>query len=182
MGIGAHNRKGPDMNPQYHNNTRSPHWQIPLKWGILGILCVGTTNATVVPGQSHQSDRAAPLNLGGEAVNPGLISNPVGMDLLLEILVNYLILILDAPLDDPAQLNGSSQAFNDTTDTLILGYPFFGLDPDLTNSEIEYGLDDAYTLIDILEKNPDDINLDEDTQFELKATAEAIIKELEDGE
>lgn len=114
--------------------------------------------------------------------HPGLRENPVGIGLVLDALIKYLISILDAPLTSPTQFDGNPEPFLVTTDTLILGYPLYGLDPNLTNSEIEYGLDDAYSLIDILEKNPDDISLDEDTQFELKATAQAIIEELEDGE
>jgi hypothetical protein len=130
-----------------------------------------------------QSEEVPPLKLGGEAdQHPGLIENPVGIDLVLDSLVKFLILLLDAPLDNQTLLNGSTEPLKETADALILGYPFFGLDPDLTNSEIEFGLDDAYSLIDLLEKNPNGFSIDDNTEFELKATAKAIIEELEDGE
>ena len=65
---------------------------------------------------------------------------------------------------------------------IILGYPLYGIDPDISDSERETSLDDAYIIIEMLEKEPELINLDEDTQFELKATVESMIEELENGE
>jgi|GEM_PF-3393293 len=171
------------MNSQHHNVIRSSLWQIPLNWSILGILCVGTSNAMVVSPQPLLNWEGISLDPKyGANTHPGLIENALGIDLILDVLIKYLISILDAPLADQTHLDENSEPLSITADTLILGYPLFGLNTNLTISEIEYGLDDAYSLIDLLEKNPDDISLDEDTQFELKATSQAIIEVLENGE
>jgi len=143
---------------------------------------MGTTNAeSILP--LNETKKISTTQLWGEqAQSRGLSENSVGIDMLLDIVIKYLILILEDPTESNAQLYENGDSLLETADTLILGYPFYGLKTDLTQAEIEHGLDDANTLINLLKENPDDTSLDEDTRFELNATALAVIEELTNGE
>ena len=143
---------------------------------------MGTTNAEpVFP--LHETKTTAVTQLWGDsAQSRGLTENSVGIDMLLDIVIKYLILILEDPTESSLQLYENGESLLETADTLILGYPFYGLKTNLTPAEIEYGLDDANTLINLLKENPNDTSLDEDTRFELNATALAVIEELNNGE
>lgn len=171
------------MNPQYINNNRISHWLIPLFCIFMGTNSNGIANSdmqsfnlevnTVLA--THEIDQNNEDQSGLNGYVPGAAHI---LDMILKSLSN----VLDDPTLEGAVIENHGDSINENADLLILGYPMFGLDPNLSYSEVEIGLDDAYILIDILKHEPELVNLDEDTQFELRETAEAIIEELENGE
>tara|TARA_R110002111_G_scaffold137620_4_gene203398 strand:+ start:965 stop:1357 length:393 start_codon:yes stop_codon:yes gene_type:complete len=104
------------------------------------------------------------------------------IDMALDILIKYLILVLEDPTTDavPAQQGGETLA--ESVNLLVMGYPFFGIAPDLTLSEIEIGLENAYDIVDLLDKSRSEIGLDFETQDDLRETVESIIEDLIDDE
>ncbi len=177
------------MNSQH--STRSSLWSIPLICNFTVISCLGIANAdTNVGNIAPKSEAVAPLDLGmAGKTQPGLVGYLPSGAYILEFIIRNLANILDDPTlddfvleNDSFVLENADASLKENADLLILGYPLFGVDSSLTQSETETGLDDAYILLDILKNEPELVSLDEDTQFELIATAEAIIEELEDAQ
>jgi len=102
--------------------------------------------------------------------------------MLLDSLIRYLIIILDDPTTENFQLNDAGETLAESTNILVLGYPFYGLAPDLTDNEMETGIEYANDIVEILNSEQNEISLDLDAQMKLRETAESIIVELLNGQ
>ncbi len=169
------------MNSQYKNNTRFPVWCIPILCGILASFCVGSVNATPSRTLSKNTLRISSPDLDGHS-DQQLVTGEilVGENLLLKLLINFLAGLLDEPA------NAQNTAPVDVTllasaNSLISGYPFIGLDPNLASPQIADGVDNARSLVDLINNSSNTLRLDAVTQAELKATAEAMIEDLQNG-
>lgn len=104
------------------------------------------------------------------------------IDMALDILIKYLILVLDDPTTEDISASQGGETLTESVNILILGYPFYGIAPDLTLSEIEIGLENANDIIDLLDKSQNEISLDIGTLVDLRETVESVIVGLNNVE
>lgn len=108
--------------------------------------------------------------------------NPVGIDLVLDALIKYLILLLDAPVDSDSLKLNATQVLDQSAETLITGYQAFGLESNLTTAEREQGVEDAHQVLNILKNHSGELSLDMAMQNDLENVTESLKQELELGQ
>lgn len=171
------------MNSLTQDCTRFFDLRIPLFCLILGVNSTGyaglETTGTHTTHLEPESYCALHEVSGGQSRVDGYVP---GTAYLLEFFLKNLSNILDDPTLDQFGVQGSGTTLQDDADMIILGYPMFGIDPSIGSAEIEFGLDDAHTILDILKFEPELVNLDESTCHELEISVTLIIEELENGE
>ncbi len=114
-----------------------------------------------------------------KSLNEQLFQNPVGIDLVLDALIKYLILLLDAPIESDSVRMNTTQILSQNVENLIMGYQAFGLESNLTTAEREQGVEDAHQVLNILKNHSEDLSLNMAMQNELKIVTESMKQELE---
>ncbi len=109
-------------------------------------------------------------------------SSSLGVNLSLEILIKMLSELLASPVEMQSTYASLNTELEHSADLLILGYPVYGFESDLSPIEIQDGIDDGYALIDLVQENSTIIALSQESQDQLKETVECMIEELESHE
>lgn len=150
---------------------------------LTSLFTNSANSSTVFYQPAPAGERAAPNHYLAEITPDWLVHNLVGVDLSMNILIKYLLNYLDAPLQQQSgSVLSNSNELELNAKALINGYPVFGLLTGLTQVEKDQVLEDAYSVVVLLDMHSDSLSIDLTTQADLDFTIKSIIVELENAE